>query len=147
MIYAILNLLTYLVLFFGYVLCWFYYLRVAQAKVPQNALPLFGVIIPPLGIFLGFYYILLGPTKRRMMLRRKDYLEEASDEAIAKYIDESSYSSLIATNSAWYKEKWHVLSNEEKVTWVNSKRSRIIHQLPHCENAIEVVTSLSKIDW
>lgn len=130
-----------------YIACWFYFIRVSSAKVPQTSLPLLGIVIPPLGSLVGLYYLTMGPTKRRLFKQRREFLTESSDKEIAQYIDENSTSSVVASNSSWYKEKWHKLSNDEKTEWIKSKRSKLIEYLPQSENAHEFVTTLSKLEW
>ena len=148
------DVLIFLVVGGGSVVCyfanWFYFWRLASAKIqssgPGIMLCLAGCIVPVLGVFIGAWYLLAGPTASRQAEQTTTALSDMPAEKIVDLIDENSCASVIASNSAWLKNNWHSMTDAQKIQWVVDRREGLLNYLSEASDAPSFITALQRAD-
>jgi len=133
----------------GYIACWVLFFRGASAQagaVDHPGKALLGCIIPPIGVLVGWWYILAGPTKARDTYETSNALASPTSQQIVDLIDQNSTASLIASNSGFLKNHWHPMSDKDKIQWVSERRELLIKYLSEFTDAPSFIGAIQRAD-
>ncbi|AHI04976.1 hypothetical protein BDW_02340 [Bdellovibrio bacteriovorus W] len=140
---SVFSLIFSIAFLVGYFSCWSYFFKMSSARLPQSMWAIVGVVVPFIGAFLGWYYILAGP---REIVEPTILFAELTRAQMVDYVDEKSTASVIASNSEWLKKNWHVLNDVEKQEWVKSRWSSLVEFLPEVKDSPSFINALMKAD-
>lgn len=73
--------------------------------------------------------------------------DDSKPHELVDYIDEVACSCLIATNSGWLKNNWHIMNDDLKTRWVSDRFAYLSNELKNTPNSTPyILNALQKAD-
>lgn len=117
---------VYVVLLSLWAACWWFFFRICFGSIRKDisgavfAFAVTGTFLPFVGVPIGFWYLIWGPTKKRVHAQIRAVLANLADAPLVDSIDQQ-----IAASQQiypWVEEKWRGLNQQGKVELINGVR-------------------------
>lgn len=140
------GLIAFVIILVGYIACVLSFFSFYRRGIKTTFIyvAILGLVFPPIGILVGWYYIFFVPSMESMQKSTENNLINLNSRDLVDVIDRGSCSSLFASNSEYLKNNWHTMKDEEKVKWVEERKELLAKHLASTENFVVAVQEADK---
>jgi hypothetical protein len=117
---------VYVVLLGLWAVCWWFFFRICFGSIRKDisgavfAFAVTGTFLPFVGVLVGFWYLIWGPTRKRVHAQIRAVIASLPDAPLVDSIDQQIAAS--QQTYPWVEEKWSGLSHQGKVELINRIR-------------------------